>query len=132
MTRNWEDLEKNTQDKKLFDPLKAKAQLDVYKEIYRLEEQSNLTEEQKKDIRNDDAALRILKTASENDIDKINQFFLKQGDSDQSEIEKQMEKLRLEIDSLEEVNSTHQGYKFFRASMSKEIFEDALIELREK
>jgi hypothetical protein len=44
----------------------------VYKEIYRLEEQSNLTEEQKKDIRNDDAALRILKTASENDIDKIN------------------------------------------------------------
>ena len=107
MTRNWEELEKNTQDKKLFDPLKAKAQLDVYKEIYRLEEQSHLSEEEKKQIRNNDGALRILKSASENDLEKINQFFEKQADSNQSEIEKQMEKLRLEIDSLEEVNSTH-------------------------
>ncbi|MFN9906429.1 MAG: hypothetical protein ACK56F_09950 [bacterium] len=36
-----------------------------------------LSEEQKKDMRNDDGALRILQTASENDIDKINQFFVK-------------------------------------------------------
>ena len=43
-----------------------------------------------------------------------------------------MAKLKLEIESLEEVNSTHQGYKFYRASMSKDIFEDALIELRDK
>lgn len=43
-----------------------------------------------------------------------------------------MEKLRTEIDSLQEVNSTHQGFKFYRAAMTKDVFEDALIELREK
>ena len=43
-----------------------------------------------------------------------------------------MQKLRTEIESLEEVNSTHQGYKFYRAAMTKDVFEDALIELREK
>ena len=43
-----------------------------------------------------------------------------------------MAKLRTEIDALEEVNSTHQGYKFYRAAMTKDVFEDALIELREK
>ena len=43
-----------------------------------------------------------------------------------------MEKLKNEIESLEEVSSQHQGYKFYRAAMTKDIFEDALIELREK
>ena len=77
MSNNIEELEKNTAEKKLFDPTKAKAQMEVYKEIYRLEEQEDLSEEQKKDIRNRDGALRILKTASENDVAKINQFFEK-------------------------------------------------------
>ena len=45
MTTNIQELEKNTMDKKLFDPVKAKAQIEVYKEIYRLEEQENLTDE---------------------------------------------------------------------------------------
>ena len=43
-----------------------------------------------------------------------------------------MEKLKREIDSLEEVKSTHQGFKFYRTVMTKDTFEDALIELREK
>ena len=43
-----------------------------------------------------------------------------------------MDRLKLEIDSLEEVQVEHQGYKFYRAAMTKDIFEDALIELREK
>ena len=60
MNKNVEELERNTVEKKLFDPMKAKAQMEVYKEIYRLEEQDDLTEEQKKDIRNKDGALRIL------------------------------------------------------------------------
>ena len=38
MTTNIEELEKNTSEKKLFDPMKAKAQIEVYKEIYKLEE----------------------------------------------------------------------------------------------
>lgn len=33
---------------------------------------------------------------------------------------------------MEEVNSGHQGYKFYRTVMTKDTFEDALIELREK
>ena len=43
-----------------------------------------------------------------------------------------MQRLKNEIESLEEVNTEHQGYKFYRAAMTKDIFEDALIELREK
>ena len=119
-------------DKKLFDPVKAKAQIEVYKEIYRLEEQENLSEEQKKEIRNKDGALKILQTASSNDVDKINKFFERKDDMEQSEIEREMEKLKIEIESLEDVKTDHQGYKFYRAAMSKDIFEDALIELREK
>ena len=35
---NWniKELEKNTQEHKVFDPVKAKAQIDVYKEIYNM------------------------------------------------------------------------------------------------
>ena len=43
-----------------------------------------------------------------------------------------MAKLQNEINSLEDINTKHQGYKFYRAQMSKDVFEDALIELREK
>ena len=132
MSKNITELEQNTAEKKLFDPMKAKAQMEVYKEIYKLEEQENLTEEQKRDIRNKDGALKILQTASESDVTKINQFFEKRDGQDQSDIEIEMEKLKLEIDSLEEVKTEHQGYKFYRAAMTKDIFEDALIELREK
>ena len=132
MTNNIEELERNTVEKKLFDPTKAKAQMEVYKEIYRLEEQENLSEEQKKDIRNKDGALKILQTASSNDVSKINEFFEKKDGQDQSEIEQEMERLKNEIESLEEVKTEHQGYKFYRAAMTKDIFEDALIELREK
>ena len=75
MNQNIEELERNTAEKKLFDPVKAKAQLEVYKEIYRLEEQEGLSEEEKKDIRMKDGALKILQSASENDVSKINEFF---------------------------------------------------------
>ena len=35
---NMTELEKNTQEKKLFDPQKAKMQIQVYKDIYKLED----------------------------------------------------------------------------------------------
>ena len=132
VSSNMRELEKNTMDKKLFDPTKAKAQIEVYKEIYNLESEEGLTDEQKKEIRKKDGALKILQTASENDIEKINQYFEKRGGAEKSEIDSTMEKLKNEIESLEEVSSQHQGYKFYRAAMTKDIFEDALIELREK
>lgn len=39
--RNIDELEKNTQEKKLFDPLKAKAQIEVYKEIYNMDNEED-------------------------------------------------------------------------------------------
>ena len=69
MSNNMEELERNTQDKKLFDPVKAKAQIEVYKEIYRMEENESLPEDQRIDMRKQDGALRILQTASQNDIE---------------------------------------------------------------
>ena len=64
---NMHELEKNTQEKKLFDPLKAKAQIQVYKEIYNFDEKAA----------NDDGALRILKSANEQDLQTINKYFEK-------------------------------------------------------
>ena len=93
------ELEQNTQDKKLFDPLKAKAQIEVYKEIYGIGEENKEQRESKENV------LKILQTASENDKEKIAKFFEKASETDQSQIEKEMERLRREIDSLEEVNS---------------------------
>ncbi len=79
-----------------------------------------------------DTALKILQTAQENDIEQINKFFEKQNEFEKSEIEKEMDRLKNEIESLEEVTSQHQGFKFYRTVMTKDTFEDALIELREK
>lgn len=102
-TRNITELEQNTQEKKLFDPLKAKAQIEVYKEIYNMDENDSAA----KNTEKKDTALKILQTAEENDVEKINKFFEKQNEFEQSEIEKEMERLKREIDSLEEVQSQH-------------------------
>mmetsp|Transcript_42545 Transcript_42545/g.40799 ORF Transcript_42545/g.40799 Transcript_42545/m.40799 type:complete len:180 (-) Transcript_42545:27-566(-) len=127
VSRNMYDLEENSKEKKLFDPVKARAQIEVYKEIYNIGED---------DRTSSDKSLKILQSASDNDIEKINQFFEKHMDDTtgerKSEIEKEMERLKTEIDSLEEVKSEHQGFKFYRTVMTKDTFEDALIELREK
>lgn len=116
------ELEKNTQEKKLFDPLKAKAQIQVYKEIYNLDDKANETEKE--------GQLRILQSASKQDMENINKFFDK--NVKQKDVDDEMEQLKKEIDSLEEVTSGHQGFKFYRTIMTKDTFEDALIELREK
>ena len=64
ISRNMANLEKNTQEKKLFDPLKAKAQVQVYKQIYNIEDQQER-----------DAELRIMKSASEKDKEDIVKYF---------------------------------------------------------
>lgn len=125
---NMRELEQNTQEKKLFDPLKAKAQIEVYKEIYNMgDDEGDAPREPRKDT-----ALKILQSAEANDVEKINKFFERQGEQEESEIEREMARLKREIDSLEEVQSAHQGFKFYRTVMTKDTFEDALIELREK
>lgn len=123
VSTNMFELEKNTQEKKLFDPLKAKAQIQVYKEIYNFEGQDGDKEGQ----------LRIMQSASKEDKENINKFFDKSTKKAlDKNIDEEMEQLKKEIDSLEEVTSGHQGFKFYRTIMTKDTFEDALIELREK
>ena len=39
-----DELERNTMQKKLFDPVKARAQVQVYKEIYNLENQGDVAD----------------------------------------------------------------------------------------
>jgi len=63
-------------------------------------------------------------------MENINKFFDK--NVKQKDVDDEMEQLKKEIDSLEEVTSGHQGFKFYRTIMTKDTFEDALIELREK
>ena len=84
MHNNMRELELNTAEKKLFDPVKAKAQLEVYKEIYKIEKEEDiardqgreLTDEEKERIKDEnDGALRILKSASGKDISEIGEFF---------------------------------------------------------
>ena len=69
-SNNMTELERNTQEKKLFDPLKAKAQIQVYKDIYKLEGAGE-----------DEAGsrLRIMESAQKDDLKQLNQFFEKQG-----------------------------------------------------
>ena len=57
----------------MFDPLKAKAQIQVYKEIYNFDSDDK-----------EDGALRILKSASDADMKNINKFFEK-GAADKKE-----------------------------------------------
>jgi hypothetical protein len=76
MNNNMQELEKNTQEKKLFDPIKAKAQVQVYKEIYNLDDSKNSESGDR---------LRILQSASDDDLKNIKTFFEKQNmDSEDS------------------------------------------------
>ena len=77
MTSNMRELEQNTKDKKLFDPVKAKAQIEVYKEIYRMEANESLPEHER--VQTTDGALRILQTADQNDAEEIAKFFQKKA-----------------------------------------------------
>lgn len=63
-TKNIEELEQNTQEKKLFDPLKAKAQIEVYKEIYNMDDNDSPAEAARKaEESKQDTTLKILQSA---------------------------------------------------------------------
>jgi hypothetical protein len=110
---------------KLFDPVKAKAQVQVYKEIYNIEDDD-------KEGQREDVGLKILEAASSKDKEQIKKFFALQEGKQTTSAEDEIEKLKQEIDSLEEVKCEHQGFRFYRTVMTKDTFEDALIELRER
>ena len=101
--------------------MKAKAQIEVYKEIYDLEE----GEEGLELAKNDDEG--ILKEYFKDDpTQKVD------DELSDKQLKQELQKLQLEIESLEEVKSGHQGFKFLRTATTKDMFEDAMIELREK
>lgn len=58
---NMVELEKNTTEKKLFDPLKAKAQIQVYKDIYNLDDDAKKSDDP-------GSQLRIMQSAQEKDL----------------------------------------------------------------
>ncbi|CAI2382785.1 unnamed protein product [Moneuplotes crassus] len=115
---NMEELEENTKQHKIFDPVKAKAQVDVYKEIY------NLMDEEESELK------RLPSAVSDKEKQKIKDYFSQEKLSqiDKEELERELQRLQVEIDSLEEVKSTHQGFKFLRTTTSKDVFEDALYD----
>lgn len=47
----------------------------------------------------------------------------------EDQIKNEIEKLKLEIKSLEEIKTSHQGFKLLRTVTTKEMFEDAIQEL---
>ena len=76
ISKNMQDLEKNTQEKKLFDPLKAKAQVQVYKQIYNIDDEGK-----------NEAELKILQSASSKDKQDIAKYFKKADGGDKSKAE---------------------------------------------
>ena len=76
----------------------------------------------------------MLSSASQNDKKLIAEYFSPERleELDKSELKKELEKLQLEVDSLEEVKSSHQGFKLLRTSTTKDVFEEAFTELRDK
>ena len=113
---NMKELEENTKVHKLFDPMKAKAQVDVYKEIY------NLMDEEESKLK------KLPSAVSDKERQKIKDYFSQEklSEIDKEKLSKELSRLQLEIDSLEEVKSSHQGFKFLRTTTSKDVFEDAL------
>lgn len=129
LSKSMTELEENSAKHKIFDPVKAKAQIEVYKELYNV-----LEEEQEEEQRK----LSLTKDLSETEKEKIQEYFKRDVDEkinteiSNDELQKELSSLKVEIDSLEEVNSSHQGFKFLKTVTSKDMFEDALLELREK
>ena len=83
---NMQQLEENTKEKKLFDPVKARAQIEIYKEIYRIENEEDKAREEGRELTPEeiqkiyaekDGALRILQTAGGDNLGDIKQFFEK-------------------------------------------------------
>ena len=90
MSRSFGQLNSDENVKRMYDPVKARAQIEVYKEVYNMGSK-------------EDNAVKILECAEKADRDKMEAFFEKTGDK--SEIEREMERLQREIESLEEVKS---------------------------
>jgi hypothetical protein len=67
-------------------------------------EEEDSSNPQAKEVKKD-TALKILQSAQENDMEKINKFFEKQNEFEKSDIDREMESLKNEIESLEEVTS---------------------------
>ena len=87
---NTKQLERDTKEKKLYDPVKARAQIQVYKEIYNIGNDEDASQEEK------DGALKIMKSASSDDKEAIKQYFELQRTrtGNQTQIDMEMEKLQ--------------------------------------
>lgn len=116
--KNFNEFEKAIKKEKIFDVRKANEQLKIYREIY--------------DPDNDvEVNNRLLNAASIEDKAKIKKIFKKYDDMDQESLEKEINKLKEDIEMLEESKSTHQGIKLAKIYYGYEPSEDALKKIRQ-
>lgn len=114
---NFKSYEKAIKQEKIFDSRKANEQLKVYREIY---DPNNDVEENN----------RLLNAASKEDKEKIKKIFEKYDDLDIDELEKQIEKLKSDIDYLKESKNTHQGVNLAKIYYGYQPSEDAMKKIR--
>jgi hypothetical protein len=117
MNKNFDSFEKAIKKEKIFDVRKANEQLKMYRELY--------------DPENDvETNNRLLSSASKEDKLKIKQVFKKYDEMDVESLEKQIQKIKDEVEMLEESKNKHQGINLAKIYYGYEPSEDVLKKIR--
>lgn len=115
---NFDAFEKAIKKERIFDITKANEQLKIYKEIY--------------DPVNDvEVNSRLLNAASPEDKSKIKQIFQKYEEMDINALEKEIKKLKEEVQLMEETRTSHQGLNLARIYSGYQPSEEAIQKIRE-
>mgnify|MGYP001810250831 CR=1 FL=1 len=115
---NFDKFEEAIKKEKIFDAKKANEQLKIYKELY--------------DPTNDiEKRNRLYNAASEEDKAKLSNIFSKYDNMDKESIQNQIDKLKRDIEFLEDKKTTHQGVKLAKLYHGYEPSEEALKKIRQ-
>ena len=114
---NFNAYEKAIKKEKVFDVRKANEQLRIYKELYN----------PKSDV---EVNNRLLNAASKEDKALIKEIFSKYESLDKEGLEKEIKKIKDEVEFLEDRKQTHQGIKLAKVYYGYEPSEDALKKIR--
>jgi hypothetical protein len=114
---NFDSFEKAIKKEKIFDVRKANEQLKMYRELYDPENDVEINS-------------RLLNSASKEDKAKIKQVFQKYDEMDIESLEKQIQKIKDEVEMLEESKNKHQGINLAKIYYGYEPSEDVLKKIR--
>ena len=112
---NFGGMEKEVTKHGYYDPRKAEAQIQLFKDIY---------------LKGDKEA-KVLQTEGPSKKN-LETFLQKHETKSEPELDYEIKKLERELESLKPVHSDNEGYKFFRAVMAGNAMEDTLEELRSR